>query len=111
MAIIAFALILAFQGILGLVDKLKGKEQANQAAPSTLIPLQPALGRDLSQDLTRQDIERIIFPLLDGAFSGLQEQLEQGLSSEDLQRALKQAEALSCAFQGGNWDLVNEICN
>ena len=111
MAIIAFALILAFQGILGLVDKLKGKEQANQAAPSTLVPLQPARGRDLSQVLTQQDIEKIRSALADGALSGLQKRLAQVLSDEELQRALEQAEALSCALQGGSWDLVKEICN
>ena len=111
MAIIAFALILALQGVLGVMAKFKGKDQANQAVPSTIVPLQPAFGQDLSKDLTQEDIERISSALGDETISALQEQLGQGISAQDLQRALEQAEALACGLQGGSWDVVREICN
>ena len=79
--------------------------------PSTIIPLLPAFGQDLPQDLTQEDIEKISSVLGDETISGLQEQLGQGISDQESQKTLKQAEALACSFQGGSWDVVKETCN
>ncbi|MCH2516696.1 MAG: hypothetical protein MK210_00645 [Dehalococcoidia bacterium] len=111
MAVSAFALILAIQGVLGVLDKFKSDEPAEQGVPSTIIPLLPAYGQDLPQDLTQEDIEKISSALGGETIAGLQEQLGQGISDQELQKTLKQAEALACSFQGGSWDFVREICN
>ena len=56
MAVSAFALILAIQGVLGVLDKFKSDEPAEQGVPSTIIPSLPVYGQDLPQDLTQEDI-------------------------------------------------------
>ena len=111
MAVMAFALILAIQGVLGVLGKFKSDEPADQGAPSTIIPLLPAFGQDLPLDLTQEDIEKISSVLGDETISRLQEQLGQVIDDQELQKTLKQAEALACSFQGGSWDVVREICN
>lgn len=111
MAIIAFALILAIQGVLGVLEKFKSGEQASRGVTPTTVPLLPAIDLDLSQDITPEDIQKIRSAFGDGSGSGLQDQLGQGLSSEDLQQALDQAEFLACAAQGRTWNMVKETCN
>ena len=111
MAVMAFALILAIQGILGVLDKLKSDEPADQGEPSTIIPLLPGFGQDLPQGLTQEYIEKISSVLGDETISGLQEQLGQGISDQESRKTLKQAEALACSFQGGSWNVVKELCN
>jgi len=53
MAVMAFALILAIQGILGVLDKFKSDEPGDQGVPSTMIPLLPAFGQFLPQGITQ----------------------------------------------------------
>ena len=111
MAVMAFALILAIQGILGVLDKFKSDEPGDQGVPSTMIPLLPAFGQFLPQGITQEDIKKISSVLGDETISELQEQLGQAISDQELQKVLKQAEALACSFQGGSWDVVKETCN
>ena len=111
MAVMAFALILAIQGILGVLDKFKSDEPGDQGESSTMIQLLPALGQFLPQGITQEDIKKISSVLGGETIYGLQEQLGQAISDQELQKVLKQAEALACSFQGGSWDVVREICN
>lgn len=111
MAVMAFALILAIQGILGVLDKFKSDEPGDQGVPSTMIPLLPAFGQDLPQGLTPEDIQKISSAFGNDSASGLTDQLGQGLSIEDLKQTLDQAEFLACTLQGRSWDVVKETCN
>ena len=111
MAVMAFALILAIQGILGVLEKFKSDERAEQGVKSTIIPLLPAFGQELPQGLTPEDIQKISSAFGNDSFSGLTDQLGRGLSSEDLKQTLDQAEFLACTLQGRSWDVVKETCN
>ena len=111
MAVMAFALILAIQGILGVLDKFKSDEPAGQGAPSTIIPLLPSIDQELPQGLTPEDIQKISSAFGNGPPSGLTDQLEQGLSTEDLKQTLDQAEFLAYTLQGRSWDVVKETCD
>ena len=109
MAVMAFALILAIQGVLGVMEKFKSDEQADQGVPPTIIPLLPGIEQELPQGLTPEDIQKISSAFGDG--SGSSEQTGQGLTSEDLKQTLDQAEFLACTLQGRSWDVVKETCN
>ena len=111
MTVIAFALILAIQGILGVLEKFKSDERAEQGVPSTIIPLLPALDQELPQGLTPEDIQKISSAFGNDSSSGWTDQLGQGLSSENLKQTLDQAEFLACTLQGRSWDVVKETCN
>ncbi len=111
MAVMAFALILAIQGVLGVLNKFKSDEPVEQGVPSTIIPLLPAFDQELLQGLTPEDIQKISSAFGNDSPSGLADQLGQGLSSEDLKQTLDQAEFLACTLQGRSWDVVKETCN
>ena len=111
MAVMAFALILAIQGILGVLEKFKSDDRAEQGVPSTIIPLLPAFDQELPQGLTPEDIQKISSAFGNDSLSGLTDQLRQALSSEDLKQTLDQAAFLACTLQGRSWDVVKETCN
>ena len=111
MAVMAFALILAAQGVLGVLDKFKSDEPGDQGVPSTMIPLLPAFGQFLPRGLTPEDIQKISSAFGNDSPSGLTDQIGQGLSIEGLKQTLDQAEFLACTLQGRSWDVVKETCN
>jgi hypothetical protein len=111
MGAMAFALILAIQGILGVVERFKGDDQANQGVPSTVVPLLPAIDQELPQGLTSEDIEKIGSVFGDGSSPGVLDNPGGGLGGEDLKRILEEAEFLACAAEGRNWDVATATCN
>ena len=110
MAVIAFALILAIQGILGVLEKFKSDEQAGQGVPSTVNPLLPAVEQELPQGLTPENIQKISSAFGDGSPFGPLDQSGSELRSEDLKQVLDQAEFFACTLQGRSWDVVKETC-
>jgi hypothetical protein len=111
MAVIAIALILAIQAVLGVLERFKGDEKANAGVPSTVVPLIPAFDQEPPQGLTPEDIQKISSAFGDGSGFGLLDNPGQGLSGEDLKQILEQAEFLACAAEGRNWDVAKAACN
>jgi hypothetical protein len=111
MGAMAFALILAIQGVLGVLEKFKDDDQASQGVPSTVAPLLPAIDQGLPQGLTSEDIQKIGSVFGDGSSPGLLDNPGGGLSGEDLKQILEQAEFLACAAEGRNWDVAKAACN
>jgi hypothetical protein len=109
--VMAFALILAIRGVLGLVEKFKGDEQAGQGVPSTVVPLLPAVDQELPRGLTSEDLKKIGDTFGDGPVSDLLDNPGGGLSGEDLKQVFEQAEFLACAAEGRNWDVAKGACN
>ncbi len=111
MAVMAFALILAIQGVLDVVERFKGDGQANQGVLSTVVPLLPVLDQDLPQGLTPEDIQKISSAFGDGPAPGVSGNAGEGIRGEDLKQTLDQTEFLACTLQCGNWDVVKKSCN
>jgi len=111
MSVLAFALILAIQAVLGVLERFRGDEQTNQNVPSTVVPLLPALDQESPKGLTPEDIQKIGSVFGDGSSPGVLDNPGGGLSGEDLKQILDQAEFLACAAEGRNWDVAKAACD
>ena len=102
MAVMAFALIVDIQSVLGVVGKCKSDEHADSGVPSTMVPLLLAIGKELPQGLTLEDIQKIGSAFGDCGSPGVLDNPGEGLSGEDLKQILDQNEFLACAAQRRN---------